>query len=96
MYTEEEMMAMNAAQLSRSKTKRTLIPFIIAAVAIVLLVGLIIGIATLRNPGTALKGYSVVASDVSPSWSAGVLYNFTGSAQYAVHQLVRTHYFDSL
>jgi hypothetical protein len=87
MYTEEEMMAMNAAQLSRSKTKRTLIPFIIAAVAIVLLVGLIIGIATLRNPGTALKGYSVVASDVSPSWSAGVLYNFTGSAQYAVHQL---------
>lgn len=91
LYTEEEINAMNKAQISHSKTKRALIPLIIGSLAVLLLVGLIIGIASLKNPGVALKGYSVASNDVSPAWSPQAIYNFSGSAQYVVRQLVRAH-----
>ena len=90
MYTEEEMLALDSAQLTRSKTKRALVPFIIGAVAVVLLIGLIVGIAVIRNPGRALKGYSVAANDVFPSWSQSVLYNNSDTVKYQAHHLVRT------
>ena len=90
LYTENELISLNAAQLSRSRTKRALVPFVIAGIAVLLLVSLIVGIALLKRPGTALKGYSVNANDVSPAWSASVLRNTSVSAPYVVHNLVRT------
>lgn len=89
LYTEDEMIALNVAQLGRNRTKRALIPFIIAAVAITLLVGLIVGIAMLKRPGTSLEGYSVNANDVSPVWSVSVLRNMSDASPYYVHNLVR-------
>lgn len=88
-YTEEEILAMNTAQLGRNRTKRRLIPLVIGGIAILLLVGLLIGVASIQNPGYALKGYAVSASDVSPVWSAFVLFNISGPAKYKVHNLVR-------
>jgi len=92
MYTEEEMLALDSAQLTRSKTKRALIPFILGAVVVVLLIGLIVGIAAIRNPGRALKGYSVTANDVMPVWSQSVLFNNSDTVKYQIHQLVRIEF----
>lgn len=85
------MLALNAAQLTRNRTKRALIPFIIAAIAIVLLVSLIVGMALLKRPGVSLAGYSVNANDVSPVWSDLVLRNVSNISPYVVHNLVRSN-----
>lgn len=92
MYTEDELIALNAAQLGRSRSKRALIPFIIAAIAVVLLVSLILGVALIRKPGIALKGYSVNANDVSPAWSNSVLHNRSTTSPYDIHNLVRIYF----
>jgi hypothetical protein len=96
MYTEEEILAMNTAQLTQSRSKRGLIPFIIGATAIALLVALIVGVSVVRSPGVALKGYSVTADAVSPIWRWSIFENVSSPIPYKISSMVPKNTFYSL
>ena len=95
MYTEEELMAMNTAQLSRNRSKRGLVPFIIGATAIALLVALIVGVSVVRSPGVALQGYSVSADAVSPIWKYSIFVNDSSPIPYTITSIVRLNRLNS-
>lgn len=67
-YTEDDIAAMNSAQLNRFRHKRAIVPIILGGVLALLLICLIVGVLLVKGPGQALRGYSISASNVAPIW----------------------------
>lgn len=90
--TENEIVELNAVQLTRASSKRYIMPFVIGGVAVVLLLGIILGLSLSKKPGTALEGYSMATDSVMPSWWTTVTKNST----YTMSKIVCLFFLGSL